>query len=108
MITFDEWGVSGHPNHISVYYGVQRALCVLPAHQRVLGLKLKSRPIVRKFLGLLDIPLSMLFAEQFVFKISPLLTIWGMMAHASQNVWYRKLFVLFSSFTFVNSFEKLQ
>ena len=23
MVTFDEWGVSGHPNHKSTYFGVR-------------------------------------------------------------------------------------
>lgn len=33
--TFDELGVSGHPNHIAVHYGVKQWYCSEPTHCRL-------------------------------------------------------------------------
>lgn len=105
MLTFDEFGVSHHPNHIAVCHGVKKALQSLSTKGHdIQGFKLVSKNVVRKFIGPLDIIFAYIFSEYFIHKLSPFYTILGMMAHASQFVWYRKLFVLFSSYTYINSF----
>lgn len=108
IITFDEFGVSGHPNHIAVYHGVKRALRAMASKgAQVDGIKLLSKNLVRKFSGPFDIIVAYFLSEYFVYKLNPMTTIFGMFAHASQFVWYRRLFVLFSCYTYINSFASM-
>ena len=108
MITFDEWGVSGHANHVATFRGVQLALGTLARRNIfLLGLKLHTTPFVRKFLGVSDVPLSVLTSEYAVVNFNLIRVLRGMAAHKSQNVWYRILFVLFSRYTYVNTFVKI-
>ena len=108
VVTFDEYGVSSHPNHISTYRGVQLALSALSRKNSsinsILGLKLCTTLFTRKFLGLFDIPFSMIFSEYSIVNFNLIRVLSGMRAHRSQNVWYRILFVLFSRYTYVNTF----
>lgn len=139
MFTFDDYGVSGHPNHIAVFRGVQEALrlqherCDAPedANQeeegdlvvvsprktnRVRGWALESTGILRKYIGVLDAALSFWQAGRqgatpsdsaFVFCCRPAWNYRAMALHRSQFVWYRRLFVVFSRYTFVNTFQPI-
>eukprot|EP00300_Choanocystis_sp_HF-7_P033547 c4591_g1_i2.p1 GENE.c4591_g1_i2~~c4591_g1_i2.p1 ORF type:complete len:135 (+),score=22.55 c4591_g1_i2:414-818(+) len=107
VVTFDERGVSAHPNHSATHFGVK---AFAQAHPTVLAAFLESLPLALKYLGpfggLLLGPLLGrlahhracvwdLFAIRFAHK--------GMVAHASQYVWFRRLFVLFSTYPSFNS-----
>lgn len=138
IATFDEHGVSGHPNHIAVSQGVvlatqrfqqQRLASRPPRHDEesgppapapaLLGVMLDSTNVFRKFLGPLDIGLSLLQARLghcgdrgsgqgsvlAVLNSRPWRVYLAMAAHHSQFVWFRRLFVCFSRFTFVNTFR---
>ena len=111
VVTFDEYGVSGHPNHIMTHRGVVLALQQLRIsntdHANIVGLKLHSTNVLRKFLGLIDLPLSCFFAEHIAINFNLFRVIQGMAAHKSQNVWYRILFVIFARYSYVNTFTKL-
>jgi len=108
IITFDSYGVSGHPNHIATYKGV------VLAHKRlndtnipIKVLILNSVNIIRKFLGIFDIILSLLLSKNIAITLN-ILHIWkAMAAHSSQFVWYRRLFVIFSRYTYVNTFTTI-
>jgi N-acetylglucosaminylphosphatidylinositol deacetylase len=107
VVTFDEHGVSGHPNHIMTYRGVGMAL----AHVRgtgasVNGLKLHSTNVFRKFLGVADLPLSLLAGEHVAVNFNLFKVVQGLVAHWSQAVWYRILFVIFARYTYINTFVK--
>lgn len=107
IITFDEKGVSGHPNHISTYKGVQLSLISFSKKKiSMTGLKLQTTNVFRKFFGVLDLPLSLL-SDNVVINFNLLKVLKGMQAHKSQNVWYRILFVLFSRYTYMNTFVKI-
>jgi N-acetylglucosaminylphosphatidylinositol deacetylase len=136
LLTFDETGVSNHPNHRSVYEAT-RLLLRRRQHQHRAALAsppiltpstststpalastaaprvpsplqaygLISLPLYRKYLGLLD---AWLIAS---LRRVGSLSFWApaidssklaMEAHRSQLVWFRHLFVLFSSYSFVN------
>eukprot|EP00735_Rhodelphis_limneticus_P008656 TRINITY_DN2181_c0_g1::TRINITY_DN2181_c0_g1_i3::g.12785::m.12785 TRINITY_DN2181_c0_g1::TRINITY_DN2181_c0_g1_i3::g.12785 ORF type:complete len:271 (+),score=0.32,sp/Q5SX19/PIGL_MOUSE/37.12/2e-37,PIG-L/PF02585.12/6.4e-25,DUF965/PF06135.7/0.085 TRINITY_DN2181_c0_g1_i3:103-915(+) len=120
IITFDSYGVSGHPNHIDLHNGVRS---FLRKTQRVdMVLYLDSVPLWRKYLGLFDFFISYfesaavvrpdmdlfrsrgLCSEQilFVHNILPYHAHVAMSRHTSQYVWFRKLFVLFSRYTYLN------
>ena len=77
---------------------------------------------MRKYLGLLDLPLSLASlgageggggesvgasARLFV-SLEPGLNYRAMQAHFSQFVWYRRLFVLFSRYTFINTLVPME
>ncbi|MCJ1275006.1 N-acetylglucosaminyl-phosphatidylinositol de-N-acetylase [Puttea exsequens] len=67
LITFDASGISAHPNHISLYLGAKHWLKALMARHD--GYKcpvelysLTSIPLFRKYIGVLDAPITMLIA----------------------------------------------
>jgi len=107
IITFDNYGISGHPNHIATYKGVVLAHQRLKDISNVKVLLLTSVNIIRKFLGLFDIILSLILSKNIAITLN-VLHIWkAMAAHSSQFVWYRKLFVIFSRYSYVNTFTIL-
>ncbi|KAE9076024.1 hypothetical protein PF005_g7077 [Phytophthora fragariae] len=125
--------VSGHANHIATHFGVKRAVrelqekCSAAAGdtddskketKAVRGWALESTNILRKYAGLLDAPLSYWLSRrkeeeneneerQFVFVCRPQWNYNAMALHQSQFVWYRRLFVAFSRYTFINTFRPL-
>ncbi|KAE8901949.1 hypothetical protein PF003_g13876 [Phytophthora fragariae] len=124
---------SGHANHIATHFGVKRAVrelqekCSAAAGdtddskketKAVRGWALESTNILRKYAGLLDAPLSYWLSRrkeeeneneerQFVFVCRPQWNYNAMALHQSQFVWYRRLFVAFSRYTFINTFRPL-
>jgi N-acetylglucosaminylphosphatidylinositol deacetylase len=126
VFTFDDYGVSGHANHIATHYGVKRAVqelrekCSAAAEttdaKAVRGWALESTNMLRKYTGLLDTALSFWLSRrkeeeedesQFVFVFRPRWNYNAMALHQSQFVWYRRLFVAFSRYTFINTFRPL-
>ena len=119
VITFDEYGVSGHTNHIHAHQGCLLAVSQLQLErdtstdrrgkqQHVRGYVLQSPPWYRKFLGPFDIFASLWGSEQDVAVSINLVVLYrAMAAHRSQCVWYRVLFLLFSRMSFINSFAEM-
>ena len=73
--------------------------------------KLQSTHILRKFLGVFDLPLTLLLVARKLVVIN----LWDLRAvflamsmHWSQFVWFRFLFILLSRFSYVNSFQALR
>eukprot|EP00892_Ulva_mutabilis_P006817 jgi/Ulvmu1/4507/UM002_0233.1 len=119
VLTFDELGVSGHPNHISTHYGVRRWHDQTSYNCRLCFLK--TVPLVIKFLGPL-IQLLLSLVKLFAGSAQLLQAIpvgrrpgfvladahhiaeiqMAMQAHVSQYVWYRRLYMRVSVYTFMN------
>ncbi|KAF7378631.1 hypothetical protein HZH66_015418 [Vespula vulgaris] len=109
VITFDKYGVSKHKNHISLYFAIA-ALCIekkVPSYCKLYVLE--SVNITRKYVQLLDLPISLLSASYWY-----LLTYEqrknirnAMKAHKSQYVWFRKLYMIFSRYTFINTLQEI-
>ncbi|KAF0719201.1 Aste57867_1203 [Aphanomyces stellatus] len=108
IITFDDYGISGHPNHISVHHGVKHALTHASSSslRKVHAYVLDSTSIWRKYIGLLDV-LFVAPSSGVVVAIAPWVNHQVMALHASQFVWFRRLFVIFSRYTFVNTLSRL-
>lgn len=74
---------------------------------QVRGFKLETTSLARKYLGPLDVLWSMLVSEGVVFLTPLHLAFWPahrcMLAHRSQYVWFRRLYVPFSRYSYVNS-----
>ena len=101
IVTFDENGVSSHPNHISTFKGVLHFLSKKQTSvYRVLSLKTVN--IVRKYISYADITNLELKDFNFI-TFDPRESFASLSLHWSQFVWFRKLFIMFSSYTFANS-----
>ncbi|CAM6068737.1 unnamed protein product [Sphagnum tenellum] len=116
ILTFDSYGVSGHPNHRSVSAGVRRLHHKNgPQGETVRGWELVSTNIMRKFCGPLEMFASVLnwvYSDQremhCFLNPSPITSIMAMSRHQSQWVWYRRLFVLFARYTYVNTLKQIR
>jgi len=115
-VTFDDYGVSGHPNHIATYFGVKDALLRKKQQEKgvfrmdsaeILGLRLSSVPLYRKFLGIFDLLIAYWLSDYLITKFCISIALKGMYIHRSQNRWYRQLFVLLSTFSVINSFTPI-
>ncbi|CAJ1361157.1 unnamed protein product [Effrenium voratum] len=105
VLTFDNKGVSGHPNHISTSEGMLRAR-ELAEHDLQFDLfLLKSVALYQKYIG----PLSLLMlgaSDAAATTNSPTACLTALSAHWSQLVWYRALFALASHYAYVNTFVR--
>lgn len=109
IVTFDKDGVSGHQNHCSLYRAVSylKLRNWLPVRCHIF--LLDSVGIMRKYSGFLDCALS-LYTSENVFILSLFEhenVMRAMSKHNTQFVWYRKLYMVFSRFTYINTFNEL-
>lgn len=142
-MTFDQGGVSAHPNHVSLAHAVNRLLLLRDenneeekSHRRAFTVwSLETTNIVRKYVGPLDIGFSFFLQLWYWFweklwslggttttttsgaeheglrvyvNISPHQTYQAMLAHWSQFVWYRRLFIFLSRYTYVNTLQRVE
>jgi len=111
LITFDDYGVSGHGNHIACYQAVRRLVTL--NNSDLIGYRLISTNIIRKFFSVFDVPFSVLesslFDDVLFFHTpNPLLSYKAMAAHASQWTLQRRVFVFFSRYTFLNTLKRIK
>ncbi|KAG8959327.1 N-acetylglucosaminyl-phosphatidylinositol de-N-acetylase [Tulasnella sp. 419] len=132
ILTFDEAGISQHPNHISLYHGAKRYISSFDKADRQppLLFALESVKIARKYTGLLA-PIStriILHVESAIRLLlmrlhygplpGPKMTIianvngfltalQAMRRHKSQLVWFRWLYVLFSRYMWINDWVEV-
>jgi N-acetylglucosaminylphosphatidylinositol deacetylase len=107
VVTFDAGGVSGHVNHVGAYRGVLAwAAAARPRAVPVLALETVSR--ARKFAGVLDVLGSTWSAAAVTALLdAPTRVHAAMGAHASQYVWFRRVFVWLSRYTWVNTLHRV-
>jgi len=105
VVTFDRYGVSGHKNHISLYY----ALACLAMESRVGVYCLTTVNLLRKYSSVVDIPMSFLLCTKvYVASVNDWFVLHNAMScHASQYTWFRRLYMLFSRYTLINTLEPL-
>ena len=110
------YGVSGHSNHISVNQGVREMLTVYNKHfkqRKFRALELISTGFIRKYIGIFDAIFSSLSQYYslnifYIFRtcfynLNLLANYKAMDKHKSQFVWYRKLFLIFSRYSYMNT-----
>lgn len=133
ILTFDSYGVSGHPNHLSLYHGVSRLLAASPAGIRypLMAYSLKSKPSIIEYTGILAPVLIKLKFFSFralstlvngtggnnsVFSVRPTFvagikeyrrTMIAALRHQSQLVWFRWLYLAFSQYMWVNEWDRI-
>ncbi|XP_059487259.1 N-acetylglucosaminyl-phosphatidylinositol de-N-acetylase [Neocloeon triangulifer] len=110
VVTFDRYGVSGHPNHQSLFYGLAALHLKSKIPQGVEVLCVESVSRLRKYLGPCDSLLSWVVGNhQIVLTAKERKRVLEAMAcHQSQIVWFRRLYLLFSRYTFLNSFSPIR
>ena len=133
IITFDQIGVSNHPNHYSLYHGAVAWIWMLkakrPRESSVVLYALTSTGLVRKYMALLDAPLTMLLcvwnrllqgdrrqdqgaASRLVFMSNMLE--WRQAqramtnAHVSQMRWFRWGWIVLSRYMVVNDLRRIK
>ncbi|TFK26578.1 N-acetylglucosaminylphosphatidylinositoldeacety la se [Coprinopsis marcescibilis] len=129
ILTFDYGGISGHPNHRALQMGVQELWPLLQDQQRPRLFTLVTVPPIVKYssvlapaLAKLDIHLSKVLKRVEVSLPPPQqapmpVFISGvsqykrgfkaMLAHKSQLVWFRWLYLLFSRYMWVNEWVEI-
>ncbi|KAL7031429.1 hypothetical protein ACKWTF_007012 [Chironomus riparius] len=109
LITFDKDGISQHKNHQALYYATA-SLCLsglIPSTCKILILETVN--IVRKYLSLFDVLLSLLLSTNWC------IVRWherniiqsAMQRHLSQMAWFRRLYIIFSRYMIINSLTEL-
>jgi N-acetylglucosaminylphosphatidylinositol deacetylase len=133
LISFDKLGVSGHVNHVDTYLGVcavaqkgelelSRGNHSIPVERWSLvserNMFAKFFPLVCWILLLLSffkISVASILQQKSMYSAyrtyrlhEPSLNWKAMATHASQFVWYRRLFVVFSCYTYANRLERIR
>ncbi|XP_059176212.1 N-acetylglucosaminyl-phosphatidylinositol de-N-acetylase-like [Physella acuta] len=103
ILTFDLKGVSHHPNHIAIS---QLVRTIYSTEKKIKVYELESVPLVRKYCGIFDLPLSLASGQlMFVSSLSNILKAQrAMIAHKTQLVWFRILYIIFSRYMVINTF----
>ncbi|NXI44044.1 PIGL acetylase, partial [Galbula dea] len=111
VITFDAGGVSGHANHISLYTALScSAIFLLFLCLGCRVFVLESVNLFRKYISILDVPVSCLLPRDALFILTEEETKQArraMQCHHSQLLWFRHLYVLFSRYMVINSLHLL-
>ncbi|XP_053187002.1 N-acetylglucosaminyl-phosphatidylinositol de-N-acetylase [Scomber japonicus] len=108
VLTFDGRGVSGHANHTAIYKAVSHLAITGEIPDDCCLLSLVTVGLLRKYISFLELPLSWLLP-------SCLCCIVGsegfrqakaaMLCHRSQLLWFRYLYISFSRYMYVNTFQ---
>ena len=109
VVTFDAYGVSGHPNHAAVHRGVATLAAGAGAPR---AYELVSTGLVRKHSGVVDVAVSaavghLLDGRCCFLSAEPWRCHAAMRCHASQYVWFRRLYVLTSRYVFCNTLRPI-
>ncbi|SSD60227.1 uncharacterized protein SCODWIG_01988 [Saccharomycodes ludwigii] len=112
FITFDERGISNHPNHISCYNYVKHYISTKNEKNNAHALILQSPSFAEKYSSIWKVPFILFRTSAnantitFVNSIHDWIFALGVMSqkHYSQMVWFRFLWWTFSSLVFYNTF----
>ncbi|CAI2723217.1 unnamed protein product [Schistosoma spindalis] len=101
VVSFDEFGVSGHRNHCVLAKVLKKACRDQLIPQLFV---LQSVSILRKYCFLIDLLISILLKENFICSPFRLLYVpyFSMISHKSQLVWFRWLYMYFSVYMYKN------
>nr|XP_055114841.1 N-acetylglucosaminyl-phosphatidylinositol de-N-acetylase isoform X1 [Symphalangus syndactylus] len=110
VVTFDAGGVSGHSNHIALYAAVRALHSEGKLPKGCSVLTLQSVNVLRKYISLLDLPLSLLHTQDVLFVLNSKEVAQAkkaMSCHRSQLLWFRRLYIIFSRYMRINSLSFL-
>ncbi|XP_035482316.1 N-acetylglucosaminyl-phosphatidylinositol de-N-acetylase isoform X1 [Scophthalmus maximus] len=110
VLTFDGRGVSGHANHIAIHKAVSHLASTGQAPSDCCLLSLVTVGLLRKYISFLELPLSWLLpsclrcitGSQSYRKAKT-----AMLCHRTQLLWFRYLYIAFSRYMFINTFQRI-
>ena len=120
VFTFDSYGVSGHLNHQEVGKAIMKLKSNKQEKEIIQKSKespeevpediklytLESVNILRKYSGIVDLIWTLL--KDYSWVSFNLIGAWKAMGvYESQFVWYRKFWVVFSRYTYMNTFQRM-
>lgn len=126
LLTFDQIGISKHPNHWSLFFGAKQVLASAAKHNHHLrGYALKSENILVKYSGWLSLlskfyyPLLYSTKQPAISSKLPQLryfsglrsyvtAVKAMNQHRSQLVWFRWLYLLTSRYMWLNDWIEIK
>ena len=135
IFTFDKYGISMHPNHKSISIAINTALTQKQQKQQKNGsnkentdkqylenveiYQLTTHGILRKYSSLIESLYVYLTTtnnlsvkkielnDELIVLGSPMKSYYGMKCHKSQFVWFRRLFVVFSQYCWINRSQRI-
>jgi N-acetylglucosaminylphosphatidylinositol deacetylase len=117
VLSFDERGVSGHPNHCAVHHTLKSMQLSKTTRQVEAVYSLSSVNLARKYVFLLDLLPSLLHHHQqqqdkqnLLAISSPsdyILTFKAMLCHKSQLMWFRWLYLVSSRYMLINYLDRM-
>src|SRR5206468_1207854 len=113
VVTFDDYGISNHPNHKATCKGTELALA--SSRGDIELLELESIRLFRKYAGMVNYLhdfIKVTTGGNSIYAIPcPYEVFWiaqeAMGKHSSQLVWFRKIYLLLSRFIFIDSFKRV-
>ncbi|XP_068457034.1 N-acetylglucosaminyl-phosphatidylinositol de-N-acetylase [Clinocottus analis] len=108
VLTFDGSGVSGHANHTAVHKAVSRLAFTGQVPNDCCLLSLVTVGLLRKYLSFLELPFSWLLPCSLRCVVGPQgyrRAKDAMFCHRSQLLWFRYLYITFSRYMFINTFQ---
>ncbi|XP_061904201.1 N-acetylglucosaminyl-phosphatidylinositol de-N-acetylase [Entelurus aequoreus] len=110
VLTFDGRGVSGHANHISIYKAVRHLVYTDQVPNDCCFLSLGTVGLLRKYVSFLELPFSWLLPSSLCCMIGSdgySQCKAAMLCHRTQLVWFRYLYVTFSRYMYINTFQMI-
>ncbi|XP_069767352.1 N-acetylglucosaminyl-phosphatidylinositol de-N-acetylase [Narcine bancroftii] len=110
VMTFDENGVSGHVNHSALYYAIRRLYSERKLPNECQALILESTNVFRKYISILDLPISWLKPHNVMFILQSheyQQARAAMFCHQSQLLWFRHIYLYLSRYMVINTFHLL-
>lgn len=108
IITFDKGGISGHPNHININDAIPMIHTLCP-HVAIYVLKTKG--FIRKYVHAVDCIFSFFERDDEKSVVTVLesnaMAAKAMTLYPSQLVWYRYIYLMFSTYTKFNQLIEL-
>lgn len=105
ILTFDPYGISGHANHKAAYYGALHARTRTVQPPALLSLR--SRNVFTKFGGLPAALVDRTVPQRGLQILAPptayFRALTAMKKHQTQLVWFRYLYVTFSTYMHINA-----
>jgi len=103
IVTFDSEGISGHPNHKQTHRGVVHHSNTTGGELKLHYFFLHTTPWYLKYLSWIPLCYSNADPNSLLYKNSDSNLVWEVMKiHHSQLVWFRKFYLLFSSYVYLN------
>lgn len=109
VITFDQFGVSGHSNHVAIHNSLKNSL-----NGSAELWQLQTKPLWRKYLSVFDLLftciLSIFEHNLHIHLISPrdyFYLVQALWHHQSQMLWFRYLYSFTSRYMFINELNLL-